>query len=85
MNNWIKGALGMPNFQLFLEQLSPYKGRIIGTIFGLFVGIMILKYGFFRAFVVALFIILGYYFGKRMDRREALPDLWERLWRNRNG
>mgnify|MGYP000854489044 FL=1 len=75
----------MSKFNEIVEQLSPIKGRIIGTIFGLFVGIMILKYGFFRALVVAAFISLGYYLGRRMDRRETLPDLWERLWRNRDG
>ncbi len=75
----------MSKFNEFLEQCAPFKGRIIGTIFGLFVGIMILRYGFFRAMVVAVFISLGYYLGRKMDRRETLPDLWERLWRNRDG
>ncbi|HHY19834.1 MAG TPA: DUF2273 domain-containing protein [Firmicutes bacterium] len=75
----------MSNFFQFLAQLAPYRGRIIGTIFGLFVGILILKYGFFRALVVAIFISLGYYLGLKMDRRETLSGLWERLWRNRDG
>jgi uncharacterized membrane protein len=75
----------MSKFTEFMAQLSPVKGRILGTMFGLFIGILVLKYGLFRALVVAFFVSIGYYFGQRMDRQETLPDLWERLWQNRDG
>lgn len=67
------------------DRLSPYKGRIIGVLFGLILAILVLSIGFLRALVVGLFMVLGFYLGKKADNQESLVDLWERLRRNRNG
>ncbi|MDD2431317.1 MAG: DUF2273 domain-containing protein [Firmicutes bacterium] len=75
----------MSTIKEILDRLSPYKGRILGVIFGFFMAIVILNYGFFRSLVIAIFIFIGFYLGKQVDNRETLSDLWERLWRNRNG
>ncbi|MEG0797608.1 MAG: DUF2273 domain-containing protein [Acidaminococcaceae bacterium] len=56
-----------------------YKGRLIGAIFGLFVGIMFLILGFFQTIFLLICIAAGYFLGQRLDNKEDLMDILDRL------
>lgn len=50
-----------------LERAIKNRGRVIGTLLGLFLGWMVIAYGVFKTLFVALCLGLGYYFGGRVD------------------
>ena len=56
-----------------------FQGRIAGTIFGLFVALIIVHYGVFKGSFILTLAAIGYVIGNRLDGDESLRDLLERI------
>ena len=64
----------------FLWELwNLHRGKIIGGILGLIIGIIIIALGFFKAAFVILCAILGYYIGKSIDNNEDIRALLDKI------
>lgn len=48
-----------------------HKGKITGVIFGIFLGIIYLIFGFWKMLVFGGIVWVGFYFGSRVDRRKS--------------
>ena len=46
---------------------NNYRGRLLCSVFGLFVGVMVLWLGFFQALFLLLCIGLGFFIGYKLD------------------
>lgn len=66
--------------KLLREIVTSHRGRIIGILLGLFVSILIINYGFFKAAFIMLCVGLGYYLGKRLDnKKEDIVEILDRI------
>lgn len=62
--------------------ISIYKnnrGKVIGTIAGLLIAVLMLIIGFFRTLFIVLLMLLGYYIGKKIDNKESIVEVIERI------
>ncbi|MGL5207453.1 MAG: DUF2273 domain-containing protein [Acidaminococcaceae bacterium] len=67
-------------FSEILQNLwENYRGRLVGSLFGLFIGAMFLILGFFQTIFLLICITAGYLLGKRIDNKEDLMDVLDRL------
>lgn len=66
--------------RLLLLQAISNKGRVLGTLFGILVGIASLYFGFLKALIFAFFVCGGYYIGHRLDSHRGLLELVERFF-----
>jgi len=67
-------------FSEILQNLwENYRGRLVGSSFGLIIGAMFLILGFFRTIFLLICITAGYLLGKRIDNKEDLMDVLDRL------
>ncbi len=64
-----------------MADLIPHKGKIFGSIIGLSVGWIVIKYGVIRGLFVALCVVLGLYLGNRFDTRGDITDVVDRFLR----
>ncbi len=65
---------------ILLQQIwQAHNGKILGLIIGLVVGLMIIAIGFFQALFVLFCMIVGYVIGKRIDEKEDLLEIIDRL------
>lgn len=55
------------------------QGKIVGALIGFFIGIFLLTIGFFKTIILSACIIIGYYLGKKIDNKEDIMELIERL------
>ena len=56
----------------FLWALDEHTGKIIGTISGFIIGLLIVILGFWKALVLSLFTAFGFWLGKRQDDHKNL-------------
>ena len=66
--------LGEKLTRFFLWSLAEHPGKLIGTITGFFIGLLVVLLGFWKAFVLSLFTGLGFWLGKRQDDHKNLLD-----------
>lgn len=65
---------------LLLQEIwRTHSGKIIGIVAGFVVGLMIIAIGFFQAMFVLVCMIVGYVVGKRIDDKEDLMEIIDRL------
>lgn len=69
------------NIMDFLELLNRHRGKVVGIILGLFFGWLVIKYGIFKTFFIALCAGIGYFIGKRLDECVDFKDLLSNLFR----
>ncbi len=62
-----------------LATLLHHKGKIVGVLFGLLLGWITIAYGVWKALFVGILIVLGYLWGSRVDNKESLHELFNRL------
>ncbi|HLR34352.1 MAG TPA: DUF2273 domain-containing protein [Tissierellales bacterium] len=67
------------------QGLGDKKGRTIGAIIGLIIGIFILIIGFFRTLFIGICTWLGYYIGKISDDRESFNDILKKVMPHNRG
>lgn len=65
--------------ELLKKLLETSRWRIVGASVGLFVGVLFILLGFFRAVFLLFCIGLGFYIGNKMDEGEDLVDLLDNL------
>lgn len=61
------------------EILKRHKGRIVGTVIGLFSAILILLLGFWKTLLIVLCTLAGYYIGTRWDIEGNFRKLLDKL------
>lgn len=75
---------------MWLELWKQYKGRILGIVCGLFLGLIYLISGFWDMLIVAFIVFICYLLGKKKDENQQWPSLLEwwywlmdrwRMWR----
>ena len=65
---------------LLLQEIwRAHSGKIIGVSIGLVLGLLILAIGFFQALFVLFCMVVGYVIGKRIDDKEDLMEILDRL------
>jgi len=55
------------------------QGKIIGALIGFLAGLLFLTLGLFKTLVLSICIAVGYYLGKKVDNKEDIIQLIERL------
>ncbi len=56
-----------------------YRGRLLGSVFGLFIGAMFLILGFFQTIFLLICISAGFFIGNKVDKKEDLLEWLDRL------
>lgn len=56
-----------------------HHGKIIGTFIGFIAGLFLLTLGFFKTLILSACIMVGYYFGRKVDNKEDIIEFIERL------
>jgi uncharacterized membrane protein len=64
---------------LLQEIWRAHSGKIIGIVIGFVLGLMIIAIGFFQALFILICMIIGYVVGKRIDDKEDLMEIIDRL------
>lgn len=59
---------------------TRHPGKLIGTSFGLVFGLLLVTLGFWRAIVLLLFILAGFFLGKRHDEHNDLSQWLDRFF-----
>lgn len=65
--------------QLFQELWQHHSGKIVGVAVGFILGVLIITFGFFQTLFVLLCVIAGYIVGKRIDEKEDIMDILDKL------
>ena len=64
----------------FLNDLwRVYRGRLLGSVFGLFIGAMFLILGFLQTIFLLICISAGFFIGNKIDKKEDLLEWLDRL------
>ena len=71
---------------MFNEILSDlwknYRGRLLGSLFGLFIGVMFLLLGFLQTIFLLICITAGFFLGNKLGTgRKINPMLWNHTCR----
>lgn len=66
-------------YHFWLALWEHHSGKIVGTLGGLIIGILIIALGFFKALFVLLCMGLGFFVGKRIDQKEDLMEVLDRI------
>ena len=56
-----------------------YRGRLLGSMFGLFIGAMFLLLGFLQTIFLLICISAGFFIGNKIDKKEDLLEWLDRL------
>ncbi|WP_058303720.1 DUF2273 domain-containing protein [Gorillibacterium timonense] len=64
---------------MWRELWEKHSGKLIGTASGLILGIVYLIAGFWDMLIFAFLVFIGYYVGRKLDRREPLFEREELL------
>ena len=64
---------------LLKQVWQAHGGKIGGLLIGFFVGMLIIAIGFFQALFVFICMVVGYIVGKRIDEKEDLLDIIDKL------
>ena len=56
-----------------------YRGRLLGSVFGLFIGAMFLILGFLQTIFILICISAGFFIGNKIDKKEDLLEWLDRL------
>jgi hypothetical protein len=65
----------------FRAILVAHVGKIFGSVMGLFLGWIIIRYGVIRGLFVALCVAVGFYVGARLDSPGTSTDITSRFLR----
>ncbi|WP_236614588.1 DUF2273 domain-containing protein [Sporomusa ovata] len=67
------------NSKLLEEIWQQHSGKLLGVVFGFVFGILVLSFGFFRTLFVVLCAVVGYIVGKRIDQKEDILEILDKL------
>lgn len=61
------------------EILESHKGKLIGSLMGLLVALMVLRFGLLWTLFIVLCTFMGYHIGRRIDdNKETLLEIVDR-------
>lgn len=58
---------------------NNYRGRLLCSVCGLFLGVVVLWLGFFKALFLMACISMGFFIGYKLDKKEDLLEWLDRL------
>jgi len=64
---------------LLEEAWHNHRGKLVGTILGIIIGISILLFGFFKTLFIMICGLIGLFVGKRVDEKDNLMDIVEKI------
>ncbi|MDF2565207.1 MAG: hypothetical protein K0Q53_1602 [Massilibacillus sp.] len=68
------------DIKLLLEEAwHNHRGKLVGTILGIIIGISILLFGFFKTLFIMICGLIGLFVGKRVDEKDDLMDIVEKI------
>jgi uncharacterized membrane protein len=71
---------GVERFLGFIARLwQTHRGRMLGAIAGLVLGILFLTLGFLRTIFLLILVAGGYLLGGKIDSKEDLLELLDRI------
>lgn len=59
--------------EIFSDLWKNYRGRLLGSIFGLFIGVIFLILGFLQTIFLLICITAGFFLGNKLDKKRR-PD-----------
>jgi uncharacterized membrane protein len=62
-----------------MEVLTPHRGKIIGMLTGLFFSVFVIWIGIIKTLFITLCIYLGFFIGKKIDDKEDLLILLDKI------
>ncbi len=65
--------------ELLEEIWQHHSGKIVGVAIGFILGVLVITFGFFQTLFVLLCVIAGYVVGKRIDEKEDIMDILDKL------
>ncbi|MEA4903091.1 DUF2273 domain-containing protein [Desulfitobacterium sp.] len=65
---------------LFLHLLDEHPGKLIGSILGFLLGLLVVFLGFWKSLVLVLFVGVGFLIGKSQDDHKKLFDWFDRFF-----
>lgn len=66
---------------MFSELWEHHRGKLIGAAAGFVLGFIYLIFGFWDMLIFAFIVVVGYYIGTKIDRKEEILPV-EDIWRN---
>lgn len=68
------------DIKLLLEEAwHNHRGKLVGTILGIIIGISILLFGFLKTLFIMICGLIGLFVGKRVDEKDDLMDIVEKI------
>jgi uncharacterized membrane protein len=64
------------------ELWEHHRGKCIGAAAGVGLGFIYLICGFWDMLIFAFIVVVGYYIGTKLDRKEEILPPVEDIWRN---
>ncbi|MCX7885205.1 MAG: DUF2273 domain-containing protein [Caloramator sp.] len=65
--------------ETFLNIFHNNEGKFIGTVIGLIIAIFVLSIGFFKTLFIAICAFMGYYIGKKIDNKESIVEIIQKI------
>ncbi|TDT61944.1 DUF2273 domain-containing protein [Fonticella tunisiensis] len=65
--------------EVLLEIFYNNKGKVIGSAIGFILAILAIIIGFFKTLFIAMCVLVGYYVGKKVDNKESIIEIIERI------
>lgn len=65
--------------EFLINLFNNNQGKVICSILGFIIALLMLTIGFFRTLLLLLFIGFGYFIGDKLDKNENLLDILERI------
>ena len=66
---------------LLTDLVTHHRGKVLGSLIGLVLALMVIRFGILWTIFIALCVAAGYFVGKRFDDdKDGLFDVFERFW-----
>lgn len=66
--------------QFLIWALDSHPGKLVGTTIGFILGLFFVTLGFWRTLALLLFVLLGFFLGKRQDEHQDISSWLERTF-----
>lgn len=63
-----------------LRLLDEHPGKLMGTVLGFLLGLLVVLLGFWKTLVLFLFVLIGFILGKRQDDHKKIFDWLDRFF-----
>ena len=63
--------------EIVRDLVDNHRGKVIGALIGLVFSLLVIRFGFWWALFITVFVLAGYLIGKRLD--DTKEDVWELL------